>query len=88
MADLPNPLKVDESEIPVTKPPPTTFKKSPAAIERETSEAHRKEEDLALKIFQAAAEMHKGNPPPKEDMAAYCETMWQWIVTDTWPPTK
>jgi hypothetical protein len=68
--------------------PQERFIRAPHAIAKERDERSDKSEDTAIQIMRIIADLHKAKDQPMPSankFADYCETMWQWVVTDQWP---
>ena len=61
-------------------------KKPPQVVEREQAEKGERDEKLALEILQACVQTDHAKQLTPNELAAYCEVIWQWVTTDQWPP--
>ena len=53
----------------------------------------KEDTDTALKVLEIARDLCLERMGPERatkaeaaEVAAYAETLWQWVTTDTWPP--
>lgn len=57
-------------------------------LEAEQRQRDEREYEVAYRVLDAMASLHAGNPPTAQEFAAYCETLYQWTISEQWPPSN